>query len=228
MRWRAAGLPVRSPVASPTRPGHTAGLAPVARRWPIVSRRRRRPRSRRRRRGPLPSAQLVARGAACEPRVTRPVTWLAPHDTTRSQPHRRPSTRRHGGRDASVRRQHRTRDMDDAARAATLMPDVPRRSWRRPRSGQPSHRRPLLGHTRHDVRSPDNVGMLQSRRLALERRVGRLSPDPRVGCFSNRGCHPSLDHGTVPQSRAVLVAALRNSGFALVKRSLARTTGHRT
>ena|SRR5436190_23532539 len=58
--------------------------------------------------------------------------------------------------------------------------------------------------------------MLQPRHPVLERLVGRLSPDPRVGRFSDRGRHPSHNHGTFHRPRNPF-PALTNSGLTLVK-----------
>jgi len=59
--------------------------------------------------------------------------------------------------------------------------------------------------------------MLQPLHPVLERLVGWLSPDPRVGRFSDRGRHRSHNHGTFHRPQTLLPAALTNSGLTLVK-----------
>jgi hypothetical protein len=90
-----------------------------------------------------------------------------------------------------------------------------------------AHRCPQAGHRRLDVRVPDDADLFPPR-PGLERLVVRLSPDPRVSRISNRGRHPRATAGPFHTLEAPFSAALTNSGFALVKRSLARTTGQRT
>src|ERR1051325_1496795 len=60
---------------------------------------------------------------------------------------------RYGDRLASVRSQHRTRDIDGATRAAARMSTKPRPH---PQFGHQKSARPLLGQVRYDVRMSDN------------------------------------------------------------------------
>jgi hypothetical protein len=53
----------------------------------------------------------------------------------------------------------------------------------------------------HDVRDPDDVEIPELRRPVLERLIGRLSPDPRVGRFSTADVIPRATAGTVHRLR---------------------------
>jgi hypothetical protein len=150
--------------------------------------------------GPIPSAQLVDRHAACDPRATTrcPVTRLAPHDTVAASAIFATGVRR-GDRHDGLHSHHRRRNVADACRC--------RRARAQPSRGDQVIVRISDKSTTSFARRTHKIMMsacrtiwaYQSRRPVLERLMGRLSPDPRVSRFSNRGWHPSRNHGTVPQ-----------------------------